>query len=205
MARKRASEKKSKSPIIPRSTIYYTIIGLIIIVVIILLAIFVINMQENSNIDSGQTDKWLFAMDTAEEAVGSKTEYSTGYIPTLVIIGPSGNIAYKNYGVHSKEDLLEYIESIEEGTADNLGAAPDFTLETINDETFTLSDCKGKTVVLDLMAVRCPPCKTQMPELQALNQEKSDSIVILSIDVDGAYGHESERDVISTFSKYVKR
>ena len=86
-----------------------------------------------------------------------------------------------------------------------MGAAPDFSLETINDETFTLSDNLGKTVIIDLMAVRCPPCKTQMPELQELNMEKGDSIIIISIDVDGIYGMEDEEDVINAFSDYILR
>jgi len=203
MARKRASEKKQKKPFPWKSAVY--IIGLALVIVIVFIFITSIKIPDDSTNQTEGSDKWLFAIDTAEEAVGSKSEYNTGYIPTLVIIDPAGNIAYRGYSVHSKEDLLEYVELIESGNADNLGAAPDFSLETINDETFTLSDNLGKTVIIDLMAVRCPPCKTQMPELQELNMEKGDSIIIISIDVDGIYGMEDEEDVINAFSDYILR
>lgn len=143
-------------------------------------------------------------MDTSEAAVGSNSAYSTGYIPTLVIIDPDGYIVHRDAGVHTKQELLGYIDDIADGTAENLGAAPDFTLTTLNDETFKLSDYQGKTVVLDFMAARCLPCHQQMPELQALKEEKADEVVILSIDTDGAYGMETEQDVTNTFGEYIK-
>ena len=205
MARKRAKEIKSKKELFSKSTFKYGIIGLIIIIVVLLGSIFAFTLQDSSSVESDQSDKWLFAMDTSQAGVGSKTAYSTGYIPTLIIIDPDGNIIYRNYGVHTKAQLLQYIETISDGTASNLGAAPDFTLKTINNITFKLSDYKGKTVILDMMAVRCPPCHTQMPELQALKKEKGNDIVILSIDVDGAYGNEKKQDVINAFGEYIIR
>lgn len=44
--------------------------------------------------------------------------------------------------------------------------APDFTLQTIAGDTLTLSDLKGKKVVLNFWATWCPPCKKEMPALQ---------------------------------------
>jgi cytochrome c biogenesis protein CcmG/thiol:disulfide interchange protein DsbE len=44
--------------------------------------------------------------------------------------------------------------------------APDFTLEGINGETFTLSDLQGSVVVVNLWASWCPPCRAEMPALQ---------------------------------------
>lgn len=204
MARKRAQEKQSKQSLFSKSTSKYGAIG-IILVIIIVVSIFAFTMQENTSTStSDQPGRWLFAMDTSEASVGSRSAYSTGYIPTLVIIDPNGNIVHRDAGVHTKQELLQYIEEIAHGTAESLGVAPDFTLTTFNDETFKLSDCKGKTVILDFMAVRCPPCHDQMPELQAVKEEKADDVVILSIDVDGAYGIETEQDVTDTFGEYIK-
>jgi len=204
MSRKRAKEKQSKQSLFSKSTHKYGVLGLILLI-IILVSIFAFTAQDNtptSTID--QPGKWLFAMDTSEAAVGSKSAYSTGYIPTLVIIDTNGDIVHRDAGVHTKQQLLQYINKIADGTAESLGPAPDFTLTTFNDETFKLSEHQGKVVILDIMAVRCPPCHDQMPELQALKEEKGDGIVILSIDVDGAYGGETEQDVTNTFGEYIK-
>lgn len=182
------------------------IVGIILLVIIILGSIFAFTAQENTSIsNSDQPGRWLFAMDTSEATVGSKSDYSTGYIPTLVIIDHNGNIVHRAAGVHTKLELLGYIDEITTGTAGNLGKAPDFTLTTFNNEVFKLSDYQGKILILDFMAVRCPPCHDQMPELHAVKEEKGDDVVILSIDVDGAYGRETEQDVIKTFEEYIKK
>jgi thiol-disulfide isomerase/thioredoxin len=57
---------------------------------------------------------------------------------------------------------------------------------------------------LDLMAVRCPPCETQMPELQKLKIQLGNNVIILSINVDGAGGHESVQDVRDKYEQYIK-
>ena len=205
MARKRAKEKQSKQSSFSKSTLIYGVIGVILLVIIIVGSIFAFTAQEDtSTSNSDQLGRWLFAMDTSEAAVGSKSAYSTGYIPTIVIIDPNGDIVHQGAGVHTKQQLLQYINEIADGTAESLGAAPDFTLTTFNDETFKLSDCQGKTVILDFMAVSCRPCHNQMPELQAVKEEKGDAIVILSIDVYGAYNQEKEQDVINAFGEYMK-
>ena len=46
--------------------------------------------------------------------------------------------------------------------------APDFTLVDQYGETHTLSDYAGKTVFLNFWATWCGPCKSEMPEIQAL-------------------------------------
>lgn len=63
--------------------------------------------------------------------------------------------------------------------------APLFTVTTIDGEVISLSQFRGKVVVLDLMATWCGPCATQMTELNRLHAAYSTSeVVILSIGVD---------------------
>ena len=67
--------------------------------------------------------------------------------------------------------------------------APDFTLPLLNGGTATLSDYRGKVVLLNIWATWCNPCREEMPSMQTLSQQlKGKPFVILaaSIDVRGA-------------------
>ena len=62
--------------------------------------------------------------------------------------------------------------------------APDFTLVDQNGETHTLSDYKGKVVFLNFWATWCPPCKDEMPDIEALYEDQglnAGDVVVLGI------------------------
>ena len=65
------------------------------------------------------------------------------------------------------------------------GNAPNFTLTDTDGNNFSLSDFRGKVVVLDLMATWCVPCKLEIPHLKEVQQHYGDSVIILSISVGG--------------------
>lgn len=196
---KQSSSKKTKKE--TNQTIYIAITAIIIIIAIAALILIQEPSEEKNNIINENNDSdgtWIFAMDT--DNVGSK--YQASAIPTLAIVDINGDIVYYNRGLHTKDQLLPYIESAEEGTAEIMQEAPDFSLETFDDKTFKLSDYKGKVVLIDLMAEYCGPCADQMPELQKIKLEKGEDIVIISIDV--ASSIETEQDVRDAFGKYIK-
>ena len=60
--------------------------------------------------------------------------------------------------------------------------APDFTLTTAAGETFKLSDLRGTPVVLNFWATWCPPCRSEMPELQAASQRLAGQVAIVGVD-----------------------
>jgi len=62
--------------------------------------------------------------------------------------------------------------------------APDFTLDTLDGDTVTLSDLKGQVVVLDFWATWCPPCVRSLPELDQLHQQRAgDTVRIFAVNL----------------------
>jgi len=50
-------------------------------------------------------------------------------------------------------------------------AAPDIVLKDLSGQTVKLSDYKGKVVILNFWASWCPPCKSEMPDLDKTAKE----------------------------------
>lgn len=44
--------------------------------------------------------------------------------------------------------------------------APDFSLQTADGQTITLSDLRGRPVLVNLWTSWCPPCRQEMPAMQ---------------------------------------
>jgi len=79
--------------------------------------------------------------------------------------------------------------------------APDFTLTDINGRRFSLSDFKGRIVLIDFFATWCRTCQEEMPHLKALsNRYRNDTLVIISIDIDPIL--DTELDVRKWIQKY---
>lgn len=60
--------------------------------------------------------------------------------------------------------------------------APDFTLESIDGGTVTLADLHGKVVLVNIWATWCPPCRAEMPAIEAAYQRHRDQgFVVLAV------------------------
>jgi cytochrome c biogenesis protein CcmG, thiol:disulfide interchange protein DsbE len=75
--------------------------------------------------------------------------------------------------------------------------APDFVLKTLDGSQIRLSELRGKTVLLNFWATWCPPCKAEMPDLNALHREygKTRNFTVLGID------DEEGQAAVATFAK----
>lgn len=65
----------------------------------------------------------------------------------------------------------------DEDTSDadkNRPSAPDFSLSDQYGTQWTLSELKGKTVILNFWATWCPPCRMEMPDFQKVHDELID-------------------------------
>lgn len=73
----------------------------------------------------------------------------------------------------------------------------DFTLQDLNGNTTTLSEYKGKWILINFWATWCGPCRMEMPTLESLHQEfKDENFVILGVSVD-----QSSKKLVSKFIK----
>lgn len=61
--------------------------------------------------------------------------------------------------------------------------APDFTLKNLQGEEVSLSDFKGKIVMINFWATWCKWCDIEMPDMQKLSSE-NDDLVVLAVDVE---------------------
>ena len=56
--------------------------------------------------------------------------------------------------------------------------AIDFTLKQLRGDMVSVSDYRGKWVVLNYWATWCAPCRKEIPDLSALNLKREDVIVL---------------------------
>lgn len=75
--------------------------------------------------------------------------------------------------------------------------APDFTLEDMQGKKVSLSDFKGKIVIINFWATWCPPCIEEMPSMEQLHQKfKGEDFVLLAVNVE-----EMSRSLVEGFLK----
>lgn len=69
--------------------------------------------------------------------------------------------------------------------------APDFTFPDLDGRQVSLSDFRGKVVLVNIWATWCPPCRDEMPSMQKLYERfKGEDFEILAVSID-AEGREA--------------
>jgi peroxiredoxin len=72
--------------------------------------------------------------------------------------------------------------------------ARDFTLETLDGDAVSLEDHRGSVVLINFWATWCPPCRAEIPDIQAIYDERQgDGFVVLGVNV------EETRDQVEPF------
>ncbi|WP_099290932.1 TlpA disulfide reductase family protein [Butyricimonas sp. Marseille-P3923] len=79
------------------------------------------------------------------------------------------------------------------------GIAADFTYPDVRGKNVSLSDFKGKVVLIDVWATWCGPCKQEIPHLKKLEEEmKGTDVVFLGVSVDEAKNKQKWLDFIES-------
>ena len=56
--------------------------------------------------------------------------------------------------------------------------APDFSVEVIDGGTFTLSEMRGRAVIVNFWASWCGPCRTEIPDISAFAEANPDITIV---------------------------
>lgn len=65
-------------------------------------------------------------------------------------------------------------------------AAPEFTLQSADGSPVSLADFRGRKVVVNFWATWCPPCRSEMPDMEQVYNERKDDVVVLAVNVQEA-------------------
>ena len=78
-------------------------------------------------------------------------------------------------------------------------AAPDFTLFDRQGSPVSLSDFRGKVVMLNFWATWCPPCRAEMPSMERLHSKlQEEDFVLLAVNVE-----ESGQSAVDAFVREI--
>lgn len=83
-------------------------------------------------------------------------------------------------------------------------AAPDFTLADMDGEPRSLSDYRGKVIMLNFWATWCPPCRREIPSMESIYQDlHKDGFMVLAVnefeDPDHVFAYTGQLSVFPTF------
>ena len=101
--------------------------------------------------------------------------------PDFLYVELASLVRYEHMQASSDNpQFAEAIAKLEADDAKRQGA--DFTLSDLQGETWHLQDLRGKVVLVNFWATWCPPCRKEMPDLDALyGKFKGQGFVILAI------------------------
>ncbi len=81
--------------------------------------------------------------------------------------------------------------------------APDFRLQSLENEDVALSDFLGKIVILDFWASWCGPCQSTMPGLENLARQLAPDVVLVGVSLDRNAANASSYLTTNNFDEMV--
>jgi len=162
-------------------------------------------MQKLMRREFGVSDIANFVDSTSNPVLGAFIAYSA-----LTPLSRSNNLDIQQQGLEIQKDALETVQSdmpnsdfaagyeqhisLLQSQYDRLAAmqkikvgepAPDITLPSPDGKEYSLSDLKGKVVLLDFWAAWCRPCRMENPNVvKVYNKYKDEGFTVFSVSLD---------------------
>lgn len=124
-----------------------------------------------------------------------------------LLMHSKGMVSYRRYMEMVDKYENYFVTPSQKARAEALGAglydtipgtmAADFTYPDVNGNQVSLSDFKGKVVLVDVWATWCGPCRQQIPYLKRLEEEMhGKGIVFMSVSVDESENHGKWKQMV---------
>lgn len=98
----------------------------------------------------------------------------------LVIVIGGGMLLYRNL----QDAVVLGIPETVDPTAET---APDFAVQDSSDGVWSLSDFRGKPVILNFWSSNCPPCMSEMPLFQTAWETYGDRVAFMIVNLTDGY------------------
>ncbi len=108
-----------------------------------------------------------------------------GALPAELVqqLNPDGLGEYRSHGngwgASQVLDTLRSIDSLSPPAATTQGSAPDFTLTSVSGEKVSLSQFRGRPVLINFWATYCVPCRVEMPLIERMAAQHPKLVVLL--------------------------
>jgi tetratricopeptide (TPR) repeat protein len=138
------------------------------------------------------------------EKIGDLEKASSAYLKSLLkkedgktrskLESISQNITGISINIPRKNEVN--IDSIiSKARVEKTELAPEVNLKTINTKSISISDFKGKIIILNFWASWCGPCIKELPFIQELTKiyaQNNSDVILLTINLDHSYDHLEE-------------
>lgn len=139
------------------------------------------------------------------QKIGGALLIISGLIMIVSNVNISVNLKNKTSEQPVKKEQSKKAEENKKNSQDaNKAKAPDFTLVDQYGKTHKLSDYKGKVVFLNFWATWCPPCRSELPNIEDIYKEygkDNNNVIILGVTAPNLGREGSKQDIIDFMNK----
>ncbi len=95
--------------------------------------------------------------------------------------------AYKLYDSlgekYAPDTTVTENDEIPDNTEEEISTVPDFTVIDHDGNEVSLSDMRGRPVIINFWASWCPPCKSEMPDFEEAYKKYGDRVVFMMLNM----------------------